>query len=86
LGTWGSIYQHSTKDEQGNTLRMGTFTFDTENCIVKLPSGKIAVLEGLKDYIVVDTEDVLMVCPRKAEQHIKRFIENVKFETGEKHI
>jgi hypothetical protein len=27
-----------------------------------------------------------MVCPRKAEQHIKRFIENVKFETGEKHI
>lgn len=86
LGTWGSIYQHSAKDEQGNTLRMGTFTFDTENCIIKLPSDKIAVLEGLKDYIVVDTDDVLMVCPRKAEQHIKRFIENVKFETGEKHI
>jgi mannose-1-phosphate guanylyltransferase len=44
------------------------------------------VLEGLKDYIVVDTEDVLMICPRKAEQHIKRFVENVKFESGEKHI
>lgn len=86
LGTWGSIYQHSPKDEQGNTLRMDTFTFDTENCIIKLPANKVAVLEGLKDYIVVDTEDVLMVCPRKAEQHIKRFIENVKFETGDKHI
>lgn len=85
LGTWGSLYQHSPKDEFGNTLRMDTFTFDTENCIIKLPANKIAVLEGLKDYIVVDTEDVLMVCPRKAEQHIKRFIDTVKFETGEKH-
>lgn len=86
LGTWGSIYQHSSKDECGNTLRTGTFTFDTDNCIIKLPSDKIAVLEGLHDYIVVDTDDVLMVCPRKAEQHIKRFVETVKFETGDKHI
>lgn len=86
LGTWGSIYQHSPKDECGNTLRTGTFTFDTDNCIIKLPSDKIAVLEGLHDYIVVDTDDVLMVCPRTAEQHIKRFVETVKFETGDKHI
>lgn len=86
LGTWGSIYQHSVKDENGNTLRTDTFSFDTENCIIKLPEGKIAVLEGLKDYIVVDTADVLMVCPRKAEQHIKRFVETVKFETGNKHV
>ena len=86
LGTWGSIYQHSSKDECGNTLRTGTFTFDTDNCIIKLPSDKVAVLEGLHDYIVVDTDDVLMVCPRKAEQHIKRFVETVKFETGDKHI
>ncbi len=86
LGTWGSLYQHSAKDEFGNTMRTDNFTFETENCIIKLPQGKIAVLEGLKDYIVVDTEDVLMICPRKAEQHIKRFVENVKFESGEKHI
>ncbi len=86
LGTWGSIYQHSPKDEQGNTLRTDTFNFETENCIIKLPEGKIAVLEGLKDYIVVDTDDVLMICPRKAEQHIKRFVETVKFEKGSRHV
>ncbi len=86
LGTWGSLYQHSPKDEKGNTLSTNTFAFDTDNCIIKLPSDKIAVLEGLHDYIVVDTDDVLMVCPRKAEQHIKRFVETVKFEAGDKHI
>ncbi len=86
LGTWGSLYQHSEKDELGNTLNTNTFAFDTENCVIKLTAGKIAVLEGLHDYIVVDTDDVLMVCPRKAEQHIKRYLENVKYTTGDKHI
>ena len=86
LGTWGSLYQHSPKDENGNTLSTDTFAFDTENCIIKLPQGKIAVLEGLKDYIVIDTPDVLMVCKRQTEQNIKRFVETVKFETGSKHI
>lgn len=86
LGTWGSIYQHSEKDEFGNTMSTNTFAFDTENCIIKLPAGKVAVLEGLHNYIVVDTDDVLMVCPREAEQHIKRYLENVKFATGEKHV
>ena len=86
LGTWGSLYQHSEKDENGNTLSTDAFAFETENCIIKMPKGKIAVLEGLKDYIVVDTEDVLMVCKRQNEQSIKRFVETVKFTTGDKHI
>jgi mannose-1-phosphate guanylyltransferase len=43
-------------------------------------------LEGLKDYIVVDTDDVLMVCPRSAEKNIKRYIETVNFTKGNKFI
>ncbi len=86
LGTWGSLYQHSAKDDKGNTFNTNTFGFDTENCVIRLPEGKVAVLDGLKDYIVVDTDDVLMICPRSEEQHIKRFVETVKFELGDKHI
>ena len=41
---------------------------------------------GLKEYIVVDTDDVLMVCPRSEEQNIKKFIDEVKFHNGDKHI
>ena len=54
--------------------------------IVQLPKDKIAVISGLKEYIVVDTEDVLMICPRSEEQSIKKFIDEVKFHNGEKHI
>ena len=40
-------------------------------------------MSGLKEYIVVDTEDVLMICPRGEEQNIKKYIDEVKFNKGE---
>ena len=45
-----------------------------------------SVISGLKEYIVVDTDDVLMICPRSEEQNIKKFIDEVKFHNGDKHI
>jgi mannose-1-phosphate guanylyltransferase len=60
--------------------------YDTRNSLISIPKEKIAVVSGLKDYIVVDTPDVLMICPMSDEQSIKSFIEDVKFDTGDKHI
>lgn len=87
VGTWGSLYQHSRKDKYANTKPAeGCYTYDTRNSIISLPAGKVAVINGLRDYIVVDTDDVLMICPRSEEQNIKKFIDEVKFNDGEKHI
>ena len=87
VGTWGSIYQHSRKDKYANAKPAeGCYTYDTRNSIISLPEGKIAVINGLRDYIVVDTDDVLMICPRAEEQNIKKFIDEVKFQSGDKHI
>ena len=87
IGTWGSLYQHSRKDKYANAKPAeGCYTYDTRNSIISLPKGKIAVINGLREYIVVDTDDVLMICPRSEEQNIKKFIDEVKFHNGEKHI
>ena len=64
----------------------GCYAYDTRNCIISLPAGKVAVVSGLKEYIVVDTEDVLMICPRGEEQNIKKYIDEVKFNKGEEYI
>ena len=86
-GTWGSVYQHSRKDRYANAVpEEGCYLYDTRSSIVSLPKDKIAVISGLKEYIVVDTDDVLMVCPRSEEQNIKKFIDEVKFHNGDKHI
>lgn len=87
VGTWGSLYQHARKDRYANAKpQEGCYTYDTRSCIISLPQNKVAVIEGLKDYIVVDTEDVLMICPRAGEQNIKKYIDEVKYNNGEKHI
>lgn len=86
IGTWDSLYQYARKDENNNTAESNTITFDTTDCVLKIPEGKIAVIEGLEKYIVVDTDNVLMICPREHEQDIKRFIDTVKFSKGEEFI
>ena len=87
VGTWGSVYQHSRKDRYANAVpESGCYLYNTRNSIVSLPAGKIAAISGLKEFIVVDTEDVLMICPRSEEQSIKKFIDEVKYHEGEEHI
>lgn len=78
LGTWGSLYDISPKDESANaTLKGQALLYESENNIVVLPKGKIAVLQGLKDYIVVETENALLVCRKKDEQQIRKFVNDV---------
>ena len=87
VGTWGSVYQHARKDRYANAAPAeGCYLYDTRSSIVSLPREKIAVISGLKEYIVVDTDDVLMICPRSEEQNIKKYIDEVKFHNGDKHI
>lgn len=87
VGTWGSVYQHARKDRYANAAPTeGCYLYDTRSSIVSLPEGKVAVISGLKEYIIVDTEDVLMICPRADEQNIKKFIDEVKFHGGDRHI
>ncbi len=87
VGTWGSVYQHSRKDRYANAKSHdGCYTYNTRSSIISVPEDKIAIINGLRDYIVVDTDDVLMICPRSEEQNIKKYIDDVKFDKGEKYI
>lgn len=52
VGTWGSLYQLSRKDRYANAKPAeGCYAYDTRNCIISLPEGKVAVVSGLKEYI-----------------------------------
>lgn len=87
LGTWGSLYSFSDKNEEGNVIQgKNVITYDSENCIVNVPKNKLVVLQGMKDMIVVESNDVLLVCKRKEEQQIKRIVNDVKVTKGEKYV
>ncbi len=78
LGTWTSLYEQSTKDDRDNVLSgSDILATDTTNCFVKqLNANKRVVVDGLKDLLVVDTEDVLLICDRTDENHVKKVIDN----------
>lgn len=79
LGTWGSLYDKLPKDASENAgAGSRVLTRDCEGLMVRLPAGKIGVLEGLKDYIVVDTDKALLVLPKEKEQEIKQWVSRVK--------
>ncbi len=79
VGTWGAVHQHAKKDCDGNFKNEGVFTFNTHNSYISTTQGKTAVISDMDDYIIIDTDDLLMICPRSEEQSIKRFIDEVKF-------
>lgn len=74
LGTWGSLYELSDKDENRNvTLHADASYYDSKGNIVTLPKGHLAVIQGLEDTIVAESDGVLLICKREAEQQIRQF-------------
>ena len=87
LGTWGSLYTQIAKDNNRNALvGKNIITYDSKNCIVHVPNDKLVVLQGLEDYIVVESDGVLMICKKQDEQQIRDFVNDVKVNKGEKYI
>jgi mannose-1-phosphate guanylyltransferase len=60
--------------------------YDSSNCIVQVPSDKLVVLQGLEDYIVVESEGILMICKKQDEQQIRNFVNDVKVNKGERFV
>lgn len=78
LGTWKSIDGEQQKDEEGNSLQGEVLTYGTKNSFVKIPKDKIGVVQGLDNYMVVMTEDALMICSKEEEQMVKKFLNDIK--------
>ncbi len=87
LGTWGSLYEHLKHDKNKNAIiGKNVLQYDCNNCIVQVPKDKLVVLQGLEDYIVVESEGVLMICKKQDEQQIRNFVNDVKVNKGEKFV
>lgn len=84
MGTWGSLYENSKKDSDGNVISgKDVMIYNTTNCIVNMPKEKLVVLQGLDGYIVVESEGTLLVCKKEDEQQIRQFVNDVRMNKGE---
>jgi len=87
LGTWNSAWENMEKDYWENAVAGNkVMMMDARKCVVHAPKEKLIVVQGLDNFIVVDTKDVLLICERDKEQAIKEYVAEVKRNMGDKFL
>ena len=86
LGTWTQVFNIMQKTQDNNVVLTSqdettpahtTFFYNTTDCIVKLPKGKIATIQDMHGYAIIDTPDILMICRKEDQQSIRNFVNDV---------
>lgn len=87
LGTWNSLHEVAPKDMNQNVSTHGNvLLYNCNNNMIAAPNGKLVVLQDLENYLVADTENVLLVCKKDDENAIRKYVNDVQVKLGEKFI
>lgn len=87
LGTWGSMYENSHKNALGNVINgPNLFIYNSKDCIFNLPDKRVVIANGLDNFIVVESGNMLLICKKDEEQRIREFVNDVKLQKGEEFI
>lgn len=87
IGTWDTLYSYMPQDEDGNVVtNPNAMLYDCRDNVVVLPKGKLAVMQDIEDLLVVDTDNVLLICKKGDERDIRKFLNDVRMKSGEEFI
>jgi mannose-1-phosphate guanylyltransferase len=87
LGTWDSLYAHMDKDENDNVVHpANVLTYDSNGTLISLSEDKFAVIQGLENYIVAESDNLLLICKRDDEKRIRDFVNDVKVKRGKDYV
>lgn len=85
VGSWEEVYQLSEKNDDGNAIVGKVFTDDTSESYIYSPDKFTAVL-GAENFIIINTDEALLVCRRDKAQDVKKIIEHLKFNKINEHL
>ena len=88
LGAWHSIYEAMQKVEDDNVIVNSDIIIDdSRNNIIKLPKGKLGVINGLDGYIVAENDNVLLICKKEdSSALVRKYINEVQIKKGPEFI
>lgn len=79
VGSWGALDKIVERDDYDNVIQGNVVNIDTHDCIIHSVSGdKLVATLGIQDIIIVDTEDITLVCSKDKAQHIKELLKELK--------
>ncbi|MDR3245434.1 MAG: mannose-1-phosphate guanylyltransferase [Prevotellaceae bacterium] len=85
LGTWGSVFDIAPRDESNNAvLKTRTMLYETTDNIIALENpDRLVVIQGLKNYIVAESGNVLLICKKEDEHRIKQYMADAQINYGD---
>ena len=88
LGTWHSIYESLQNGDGDNVVvDSNVLLEDCRDNIIKMPKGHLAVINGLEGYIVVESDDVLLICKKgDSSALIRKYVNEVRLKYGEEFV
>lgn len=87
LGTWSALYDNSPKNSAANvTQNCRVLAYESKGNIFAVSGDKLVAVKGLDDYIIADSGDVLLICPKSDEQRIKLIVNDAKIAYGDKYL
>lgn len=88
LGTWHSIYEAMQKSQTDNVIiDSDVLIDDAHNNVVKLPKGRVAVINGLDGYIVAEHDNILLICRKEdSSSLIRKYVNEVQMQKGDKYV
>lgn len=79
IGSWDVLHDRlKLKQEEKNVIKGEVIDIDSDNCLIYSKDGKLVAAVGLQDFIVVDTDDALLICPRSRSQEVKKIVQKIK--------
>lgn len=87
LGTWTAVHDALPQSDTGNVvIDSKSLLYDCKNCLIKLPDGHVAVVQGLEDYVIVEDGNVLVVCKKDDQKNIRKFVNDAQLNLGEEYV
>ncbi len=85
VGSWSAVYDISEKDAQGNVIQGNVISIDAERNLIYAPE-KLTAVVGLKDIVVVETADALLICSKDQAQDVKKVVDALEQKGMKKYL
>ncbi|MGG1877276.1 mannose-1-phosphate guanylyltransferase [Paenibacillus cisolokensis] len=85
VGSWTALERINDLDEDGNVIKGNILNLDTKRCIIE-SNGKLIATLGIEDLIIVDTEDVTLICTKDKAQEVKLLLKELRNQKREEYL
>ncbi len=86
VGNWRALEQVAASDGEGITSNTRLVNIDSRDCVVHTSQGKLVALVGVKDLVVVDSPDALLVCAKEHSEDVKQVVEKLRGEGWDEYL